>query len=183
MNWLKEHWKIPAVVLTLLLAWALWYARPVNIYALAPEVRDPDGITIDIEELTNVGQEPRLCSRPFTPEDPEWEAVLSEIESLRFRRPVSSALLQFLDQRSSPVYSFQAGDYSAVIRVMRRDGSRLELHFAVDSWRYASPHCSNRYLPLKMEDGAETGLALCRRYWSPPEKNGYNVSRETLKRY
>lgn len=183
MNWLKTHWKIPAVVLALLLVWGLWYARPVDIYILAPEVRNPEGITIDVEELTGVGQAPRLCSRPFTPEDPEWETVLSEIGALRFCRPVSNALLQFLDQRSPPLYGFETGDCAAYIRVMGRDGSRLELHFAVDSWRYASPHSPNRHLPLKMEDGAETGLALCRKYWSPPGKNGYNVSRETLKRY
>ena len=181
--WEKHKKALLRGLLVLLVLWAVWYARPVDIYALAPEVRSPDGITIDVEELTGVGQEPRLCSRPFTPEDPEWEAVLSEIESLRFRRPVSSILLQFLDQRSSSLYGFQTGDYAAYIRVMGRDGSRLELHFTVDKWRYASPHCSNRYLPLKMEDGAETGLALCREYWSPPEKNGYNVSRETLIRY
>lgn len=171
MNWLKEHWKIPAAVLALLLAWGLWYARPVDIYTLAPEVRSPEGITIDVEELTSVGQEPRLRSSPFTPEDPEWETVLSEIEALRFRRPVSNALLQFLDRRSSPLYGFQTGDYAAQIRVMGRDGSRLWLEFCVDSWRYASPHSLNRHLPLKMEDGAETGLALCRKYWSLPQKD------------
>lgn len=171
MNWLKAHWKIPVVVLALLIVWGLWYARPVDIYTLAPEVRSPEGITIDVEELTSVGQEPRLRSRPFTPEDPEWETVLSEIEALRFRRPVSNALLQFLDRRSSPVYGFQDGDYAAQIRVMGRDGSRLWLEFCVDSWRYASPHSLNRHLPLEMADGAETGLALCRKYWSLPQKD------------
>lgn len=179
MSWLKAHWKIPAAVLALLIVWGLWYARPVDIYTLAPEVRDPAGITIDVEELTSVGQEPRLCSRPFTPEDPEWETVLSEIEALRFRRPVSNSLLQFLDRRSSPLYGFQDGDYAAYIRVFGRDGSRLELHFTVDSWRYASSHSPNRYLPLKMQNGAETGLALCQKYWSPPESR-QNVSRETV---
>ena len=166
MNWLKAHWKASAVVLILLLAWGLWYSRPVDIYALAPEVRDPDGITIDIEELTGVGEEPRFCSNPFTPEDPEWETVLSKIEALRFRRSASSALLQFLDQRSTPLHSFQTGDYAAYIHIMRRDGTRLRLQFLADSWQYSSPR-SNRCLPLKMRDGAETGLALCQAYWSP----------------
>lgn len=168
---MKKRWKlVTGLIIAALLAWALWYTRPVDIYGLAPEVRSPEGITIDVEELTGVGQEPRLCSSPFTPEDPAWETVLSGIEALRFRRPASNALLRFLDRRSSPFYGFQDGDYAACIRVFGRDGSRLELHFTVDSWRYASPHSLNRYLPLKMEDGAETGLALCREYWSPPEK-------------
>lgn len=166
MNWLKAHWKASAAVLTLLLAWGLRYSRPVDVYTLAPEVRNPEGITIDIEELTGVGEEPRLCSNPFTPEDPERETVLSEIEALRFRRPASSALLQFPDQRSTPLHGFQTGDHAAHIHVMRRDGSRLRLDFFVDRWQYSSPR-SNRCLPLKMRDGAETGLALCRAYWSP----------------
>lgn len=166
MNWLKAHWKPLAAVLTLLLAWGLWYSRPVDIYTLSPEVRNPDGITIDIEELTGVGEEPRLCSNPFTPEDPEWETVLSEIEALRFRRPAGSAFLLFLNQKSTPLHSFQTGDYAAYIHIMRRDGSRLRLDFFVDRWQYSSPH-SNRWLPLKMRNGAETGLALCRAFWSP----------------
>ena len=113
-----------------------------------------------------MGEEPRFCSNPFTPEDPEWETVLSKIEALRFRRSASSALLQFLDQRSTPLHSFQTGDYAAYIHIMRRDGTRLRLQFLADSWQYSSPR-SNRCLPLKMRDGAETGLALCQAYWSP----------------
>lgn len=186
---MKRRWKpVLCLVTAVALAWALWYARPVDIYILAPEIRDPKGITIDVEELTNVGQEPRLCSSPFTPENPEWETALSQIESLRFRRPVSNAVLQFLDQRSSPLYGFQTGDYAAQIRVMGRDGSQLWLHFAAGSWHYTSPRCSSRHLPLKIQNGAEVGLALCREYWSPPEtpkerREPPNVSRETLTRY
>lgn len=177
---MKKHWKAGLIlVIAAALAWGIWYARPVDIYTLAPEVRGPEGITIDVEELTSVGEKPRLCSHPFTPEDPEWETVLAEIEALRFRRPVSNSLLQFLDRRSSPFYGFQDGDYAAYIRVFGRGGSRLELHFTVDSWRYASSHSPNRYLPLKMQNGAETGLTLCQKYWSPPESR-QNVSRETV---
>lgn len=169
---MKKRWRpVLGFVIAAALAWGIWYARPVDIYTLAPEARSPEGITIDVEELTSVGQEPRLRSRPFTPEDPEWDTVLSELEALRFRRPVSNALLQFLDQRSSFLYGFQAGDCAARIHVMGRDGSRLRLEFCVDSWRYASSHSPNRYLPLKMQNGAETGLALCRKYWSLPQKD------------
>lgn len=177
---MKKRRKLVLIpVIAAALAWGFWYTRPVDIYTLAPEARSPAGITIDVEELTSVGEEPRLCSHPFTPKDPEWETVLSELESLRFRRPVSNALLQFLDRRSSPLYGFQDKDYAAYIRVFGQGGSRLELHFAVDSWRYASSHSPNRHLPVKMQNGAETGLALCRKYWSPSE-GGRNVSRETV---
>ena len=159
MNRQKAHWKIPAAVLALLLAWRLWYARPVDIYTLSPEVRSPEGITIDVEELTSVGQKPRLCSRPFTPEDPEWEAVLSEIESLRFRRPPWNAVLQFIPERTTTGRSTHDGDHHIMFYLGRQRRGSLQVQFFIDEWMYHSPY-SNRNLTLWVKNSRETGDAL-----------------------
>ena len=45
MSWLKSHWKPLAVVLALALGIA-WYARPVDVYGLSPEVKDIGHISL-----------------------------------------------------------------------------------------------------------------------------------------
>nr|WP_325185338.1 hypothetical protein [uncultured Oscillibacter sp.] len=160
MNWLKAHWKIPAAALALLIVWGLWYARPVDIYTLAPEVRSPEGITVDDNDLSRgVGQEPRLCSRGFTPEDPEWETVLAEIEALRFRRPPWNLVLQFVPQNTVTGRITHDGDWHILLYVGRRGARSIRIQFFIDEWDYLSPH-SNRNLTLWVKDSKQTGDAL-----------------------
>lgn len=50
MTWLKAHWKALAVTLALLLA-VVWYSRPVDIYTLAPGLKEPNTIDFTLREL------------------------------------------------------------------------------------------------------------------------------------
>lgn len=155
----KRRRLVLILVIAAALAWGIWYARPVDIYALAPEVRDPEGITIDVQELTSVGEEPRFCSRGFTPEDPEWEAVLSQIGALRFRRPPWNLVLQFLPQNTVTGRITHDGDWHILLYVGRRGARSIRIQFFIDEWDYLSPH-SNRNLTLWVKNSKQTGDAL-----------------------
>lgn len=154
MNRLKARWKLLTAILVLALG-CLWYSRPVNIYGLAPEMREPDYIHLYLQELSASAE---LHSRDLTPEDPEWEAVLERLEALRFRRPPWNALLQFLDRNF--VYGRQAdpGDWHLMLAVSGPGGG-AQIQFFIDEWMYSSPH-SNRNLTLWAKDGREAGNAL-----------------------
>ena len=56
MTWLKAHWKALAVTLALLLA-VVWYSRPVDIYTLAPGLKEPNTIAFTLRELGDGGAE------------------------------------------------------------------------------------------------------------------------------
>lgn len=156
-----RRWALAALpVLLALVLWGLWYARPVDIYTLAPEVRGPDGISIDIRELGGgVGQETPSCVGGFTREDPEWAAVLSKIEALRFRRPPWNLVLQFLPQNTVTGRITRDGDCNILLYVGRRGADSVRIQFFIDQWNYVSPH-SNRNLTLWVRDSRETGDAL-----------------------
>lgn len=158
---MKKHWKAGLIlVIAAALAWGLWYARPVDIYTLAPEVRSPEGITVDFNDLSRgVGQEPRLCSRGFTPEDPEWETVLSQIETLRFRRPPWNLVLQFVPRNTVTGRTTHDGDHHIWLHMGRQGAHSIRIQFFIDEWMYASPH-SNRNLTLWVKNSRQTGDAL-----------------------
>lgn len=158
---MKKHWRAALIfVIAALPVWGLWYARPVDIYGVAPEVRDPAWISIDIRDLNDdAGQERPSSSRHLTPEDPAWEAVLSEIESLRFRRPPWNPVLQFVPQNTVTGRITHDGDRNILFSVGGRRGGSIRVQFFIDEWSYNSPH-SNRSLTLWVEDSRRTGDAL-----------------------
>ena len=61
MTWLKAHWKALAVTLALLLA-VVWYSRPVDIYTLAPGLKEPNTIDFTLRELGDGGAEFRTVT-------------------------------------------------------------------------------------------------------------------------
>jgi len=117
---------------------------------------EADYIHLFIQELDPAAEH---RSRDFTPEDPDWETVLEQLQSLRFRRPPWNALLQFLDRNN--IYGRQAnpGDWHLMFSISGPGGSSAQVQFFIDEWVYGSPH-SNRNLTLWMRDGREIGNAL-----------------------
>jgi len=154
MRRLKAHWKVLCAIPVLALG-CLWYSRPVDIYGLAPGMREPDHIHLYIQELDPAAGR---YSRDLTPEDLEWDTVLEQVQALRFRRPPWNAPLQFLAQNN--VYGRQTspGDWHLMLTVSGPGGG-TQAQFFIDEWMYSSPH-SNRNLTLWVKDGRETGDAL-----------------------
>ncbi len=156
MNWIKSRWKPLAVLLALIL-WAAWYARPVDIYTVAPGTKEPDMMDFTLSDL---GENHKVYpTKNITPEDPEWEPALEAVEALRFRRPPWNPILQFMPDHRTTGRATQDGDHHVMFFLGRRTKGYLQVQFFIDEWMYHSPH-SNRNLTLWVSNSKETGDAL-----------------------
>ncbi|WP_297871477.1 hypothetical protein [uncultured Oscillibacter sp.] len=156
MSWLKSHWKPLAVVLALALGSA-WYARPVDVYGLSPEVKDIGHISLYVRVLGTGGQDFPIME--LTRSDPEWDTVKEAAEALRFRRPPWNLLLQFLDQKVVTGRRTEDGDFHVMLTLADQNHGYVQIQFFVDKWTCSSPH-STRSLALWVKDARETGSAL-----------------------
>lgn len=156
MNWLKARWKALAVVLALALGIA-WYARPVDVYGLSPEMKNIDHISLYVRDLGRDGKDFPILE--LTQSDPEWDTVKEAAEALRFRRPPWNLLLQFLDQKVITGHQTADGDHHVMLTLADRDSGYVQIQFFVDEWTCSSPH-STRSLPLWVKNARETGDAL-----------------------
>lgn len=156
MNWLKTHRKALAVILALVL-WAAWYSRPVDIYTVAPGIKEPDFMDFTLSELGDNHKD--YSTKNISPEDPEWRPALEAIEALRFRRPPWNAVLQFIPKRTITGRVTHDGDHHIMFYLGRQRRGSLQVQFFIDEWMYHSPY-SNRNLTLWVKNSRETGDAL-----------------------
>lgn len=159
MSWLKQHGKSLSLALALLLALA-WYSRPVDVYGLIPGVTQADVLSLYSRLLgPEHHSDGPSAIRELYPEDPEWDAALTALEALRFRRPPWNLLLQFLPQNGIRARVTQDGDQHVLFLLGQEDGNYVQVQFFIDSWSCSSPN-SSRSLPLWVPDSRETGEAL-----------------------
>ena len=168
MKQVKAHWKVLAAALALVL-WAAWYSRPVDVYTIAPRIKEPDFMDFVLYELGDNREDYPI--KNISPEDPEWEAALKAVESLRFRRPPWNAVLQFVPEGSVHGRATHDGDLHIMFRLGRQRKGSLQVQFFIDEWMYHSPY-SNRYLTLWVTDSRETGEALAEAFQPLLEGNG-----------
>ena len=77
----------PAVILILLLAWGVWYTRPVSVYGLIPGVKRADSISLYSRPLGPYRSDGPSSIRDLRPEDPKWDAALRALEAPAFAVP------------------------------------------------------------------------------------------------
>lgn len=160
MRWIRSHWKPLALIAALLLA-AAWYSRPVDIYGLAPQTREPDMMDFVLYDL---GENRKVYPiKNITPEDPEWDTALEAVEALRFRRPPWNAVLQFIPERTITGRATHDGDHHIMFYLGRHSKGSIQVQFFIDEWSYSNPlpfSFANRSLTLWVENPKETGDAL-----------------------
>ena len=77
-------------IVAVLVLWGLWYSRPVGVGTLFPDF-DPDSVEVIVTDYA-VGD--RTAS--YSKGTPEYDAVLSEVRGLQFRRSVWNPIRQIL---------------------------------------------------------------------------------------
>ena len=159
----KVRWIILFAAIIIIIG-AFWYARPVDIHVLSSNAEEPDMIFIALRQHGASSSEIQDRSNTFTPEDPEWETVLSHIESLQFRRPPWNFPLQFLNESYVTGRQTHPGDWHLMSHIVYRQSATTSIQFFLDEWMYTSPH-SNRNLTLWVENSKETGAALSEALW------------------
>ena len=156
-----------AVLLALLAA--LWYARPVDVYALAP------GLSPETAEETywvvtryTYGPDGELATETRTsgghalsPEDAAWPELLSRLEELQFRRSLLNPLRPYL-HGTGKTYAIEDGDESWALHLLGgENGLSLYFHRSAGKayWTYGDR------LPCTLTSGEETAEALGRFLW------------------
>ena len=84
---------LPLLLAALLVIWGLWYARPIGVDTLYPEL-EPDIIEVYLSDFNTYRHEDRRLE--FTAGTEEFDDLWSKIRELRFRRSPFNVVVQAL---------------------------------------------------------------------------------------
>lgn len=161
------------VIVVILVAATAWYTRPVDLYALSPDLEAPQDLTCLLLRYTDNLAEDTTRTLDLTAEDGEaYRQVLSQLEALRFRRFPLGELLQSLRDGQSRVIT--PGDFDASYQL--GDGTCYVLLQCRMGWWEAVTYDSHglRFRAVSLCGGAEATAALHESIWElaqPVESN------------
>lgn len=149
-------------IVAVLVLWGLWYSRPVGVGTLFPDF-DPDSVEVIVTDYA-VGD--RTAS--YSKGTPEYDAVLSEVRGLQFRRSVWNPIRQILPDRGTRKHTCD-GDYKNIVfDFIQDDGAEnhaiYELEFDLNEWFYRDVSGGAKTLHLGMADSKAVGMEMAQRY-------------------
>lgn len=145
-------------IVAVLVLWGLWYSRPVGVGTLFPDF-DPDRVEVTASDRNVSPTESYLKGTP------EYDAVLSEVRGLQFRRSVWNPIRQILPDRGTRKHTCD-GDYKNIVfAFLQGDGAenRYELEFDLNEWFYRDASGA-KTLHLGMTDSKAVGMEMAQRY-------------------
>ena len=148
---------LPLMLAVLLAIWCMWYARPVGVDTLFPDL-EPDSIYVTLIDFTGSSHEDRNLE--LTAGTPEFDALWADIQELQFRRSPLNVVVQafpFLENLSSNSKTMEDGDIT-----------HMFLDLWVDAWEYRDfDHGVN--LPLVMKNAKDIGQSMAHDLWDQAE--------------
>ena len=148
-------------IVVVLVLWGLWYSRPVGVETLFPDF-DPDRVEV-IASDHNVSP-----TESYLKGTPEYDAVLSEVRGLRFRRSVWNPIRQILPDQGVRKHSDDPDYRSLVFDFIQDDGKEnhaiYRLEFFIDEWFYCAVSGDAKTLSLGMTDSKTVGMEMAQRY-------------------
>lgn len=148
-------------IVAVLVLWGLWYGRPVGVETLFPGF-DPDSVEVIASDY-NVSP-----TESYSRGTPEYDAVLSEVRGLRFRRSVWNPIRQILPDQGVRKHSDDPDYRSLVFDFIQDDGKEnhaiYRLEFFIDEWFYCAVSGDAKTLSLGMTDSEAVGTEMAQRY-------------------
>ena len=148
-------------IVAVLVLWGLWYGRPVGVETLFPGF-DPDSVEVIASDY-NVSP-----TESYSRGTPEYDAVLSEVRGLQFRRSVWNPIRQILPDQGVHKHSDDPDYRSLVFDFIQDDGKEnhaiYRLEFFVDEWFYCAVSGDAKTLSLGMTDSKAVGMEMAQRY-------------------
>ena len=146
-------------IVAVLVLWGLWYSRPVGVGTLFPDF-DPDSVEVIVTDYA-VGD--RTAS--YSKGTPEYDAVLSEVRGLQFRRSALNPLRQVLPYRGPRMHSCDA-DKTILLEFTQEDGKENQTIYQLEFFvRWVYRVDSGKILPLEMTDSEVIWTEMAYRYW------------------
>ena len=170
---------IAAAALLALAVWCAWYARPVTIHDLGPDMK-PEIISIMLIRNGGGSDIEHRDLRLVEEDDPDYPPVLEQLEGLRFRRRPTNPLLQampFLDTLGSDrVRTIDDYAYHFYIRMRDQGDSDWTVYLTCnfDAWSYLD-YDHGVSLPLYVSHAHETAKALGDQLWELAGKAESNL--------
>ena len=148
-------------IVAVLVLWGLWYSRPVGVETLFPDF-DPDRVEVTASDFNVSPTESYLKGTP------EYDAVLSEVRGLQFRRSVWNPIRQILPDRGTRTHSCAPDYKSLIFDFIQDDGAEnhaiYELEFDLNEWFYRDVSGGAKTLHLGMTDSKAVGMEMAQRY-------------------
>lgn len=148
-------------IVAVLVLWGLWYSRPVGVETLFPDF-DPDRVEV-IASDHNVSP-----TESYLKGTPEYDAALSEVRGLQFRRSVWNPIRQILPYRGTRTHSCAPDYKSLIFDFIQDDGKEnhaiYRLEFALNQWSYCIVSGNGKFLSLGMTDSKTVGMEMAQRY-------------------
>ena len=148
-------------IVAVLVLWGLWYGRPVGVETLFPDF-DPDRVEVTASDRNVSPTESYLKGTP------EYDAVLSEVRGLQFRRSVWNPIRQILPDQGVRKHSDDPDYRSLVFDFIQDDGKEnhaiYRLEFFVDEWFYCAVSGDAKTLSLGMTNSEAVGTEMAQRY-------------------
>lgn len=149
-------------IVAVLVLWGLWYGRPVGVGTLFPDF-DPDSVEVIVTDYA-VGD--RTAS--YSKGTPEYDAVLSEVRGLQFRRSVWNPIRQILSNGGILKHTCEPDYKEILFDFIQDDGKEnhavYELQFVLNEWFYCDASGNGKWLPLGMTDSKTVGTEMAQRY-------------------
>ena len=173
---------LPLLLAALLVIWGLWYARPIGVDTLYPEL-EPDIIEVYLSDFNTYHHEDRRLK--LTAGTEEFDDLWSEIRELRFRRSPFNVVVQALPFLEGIVDTYvkypEVDDLDTMsISFAQDNGTDIwrseHLKFDVDAWSYRD-FDHGVTLPLMMKNGHEIGQKTDRVVRSEAERTGVEMRR------
>ncbi len=166
----KARLLILPILLVLLFGALRYILHPVDLYDLMPDL-EPDRIEVTLSQ-SDADPAPRQLT--LSADDASFAEVLSQLETLRFKRTSTIPIFQTLPFLSSLKEEPPASPDGSTIAVMtiilsqeRDDGTRQseELTFQAGTWSLRDTG-RGLSLPLKTTEGAAVGQELSAYLWA-----------------
>lgn len=149
-------------IVAVLVLWDLWYSRPVGVETLFPDF-DPDSVEVTVRayNVDNRGES-------YQKGTPEYDAVLSEVRGLQFRRSVWNPIRQILSNGGILKHTCEPDYKKILFDFIQDDGKEnhavYELQFVLNEWFYCDASGNGKWLPLGMTDSKAVGMEMAQRY-------------------
>ena len=165
---------LPLMLAVLLALWCMWYARPIGVDTLYPEL-EPDIIYVTLIDFTGSGHEDQNLK--LTAGTEEFDDLWSEIQELRFRRSPFNVVVQALPFLEGIVGSHvkypEADDIDHLIIGFAQDNGTdtwrsEDLQFWTNTWSYRD-FDHGVTLPLVMKNAKDIGQTMAHDLWEQAE--------------
>lgn len=159
---MKKHRKLVLCLAAALLAWVLWYTRPVDIHGLG--MGELEAINIKIE-YAEPGQGSNVVwNTGAVPDSDQWQALLGEVESLRFLRPPGNLIREYRQTKIVKTEAVSPELAHVVFYLWDRTGQCMMLQMGACHPCYTSLHTNpQRNLPMSLSGGEDAVQALAER--------------------